>query len=402
VRWVLLLILIATPAAGQWSNCWPAWEYPRAGNTQLDNLSSSVLERCNAYTYPRFKKTPLAPTFWRFDRTVLTNLKGNVAYSLDKNDAGWVNTNGLAHTNALLIDRILRTTNIYELARIPTNYFVYTPWRGLNGLGGYTNDTTVGHPHGGTNEYTVAGGTNYPAGRTNWYTTDYGMDELRRILSNMTVYCYKDVAAVTYRAAMETNISDWTEYGWELAVTNYSWAGAVEEIETAWGERAATDEVIWWAWSIGAPSANVITANTNAGIYSDYVARLEMWGGYTWSFVFPWDPYFTNHGPASIHEEAFTVDAFLQWQGTNWFGYPGAQDELTFWERIESPGKGITSNIFGTTKWNQTINLPDTFTNLWGYTWCTVGTNTPRYDSYLDMWNNDGFVYIVTYDFDYK
>jgi hypothetical protein len=396
---IMIMCILGIKAEAQWSNCWPAWEYPRKMNTQLDNLSSSVLERCHAF---RHFNTPLAPTFWRFDRTVLTNLKGNVVYMLDGFDyTGWINTNGLAYTNALLVGRYLRTTSIYERARIPTNYFTYTPWRGLNGVGGYTNDPTVGHPHGWTNEYTVAGGTNYPAGRTNWYTTDYGMDELRRVVSNLTVFGYDFPDNGWFRATMETNISDWTDQGLYLEVTNVSWDGAVTALEAAWSERAATtnDAGRYWYDGFGRPNANVARANTNA--YSD-PAYIDMWGGYAWSFVFPWEYYFTNGWPLAVRERAFSADMFTAWQGTNWFGYPGAMDEITWWERIEVTNRGITTNIYGATLWNQSIDLPTTFTNQWGYNWVTVGTNNPSYDSNYDKWENDGFVWIVTYDFDYK
>jgi hypothetical protein len=72
-------------------------------------------------------------------------------------------------------------------SKLPTNFLDYTPYRGLDGVGPFTYDPTVGHPHGWTNAYTVAGGTNYPAGRTNWYTTDYGWDGLRHLTTNFIV-----------------------------------------------------------------------------------------------------------------------------------------------------------------------------------------------------------------------
>jgi hypothetical protein len=71
------------------------------------------------------------------------------------------------------------------LAKTPTNLFDFTPYRGLDGVGPFTNDTSVGHPHGWTNEYTVAGGSYFDGSRTNWYTTDYGWDDLRAAITNL-------------------------------------------------------------------------------------------------------------------------------------------------------------------------------------------------------------------------
>jgi hypothetical protein len=80
-------------------------------------------------------------------------------------------------------------SNIFTLVKLPTNYFDYTPYRGISGGGGYTNDQeVVGHPHGDTNAYTANGGTNFPEGRSVWYTTDYGIEGITSIVSRLVYF----------------------------------------------------------------------------------------------------------------------------------------------------------------------------------------------------------------------
>ena len=197
-----VILLFAGVAYGQYdTNAWPAYLHPRAGKTHAENCYSGLLERADSYWTAGFSdRTSSAPTWYR-------SQKGNIEKqkALFKNYVAsfgyWIiPTNTMpvilaklnAKTNAPLDDTVysLATTTAVawlEYCKMPTNFLDYTPYRGLDGVGPFTNDTTVGHPHGWTNAYTLAGGTNYPAGRTNWYTTDYGWDGLKHLTTNLIV-----------------------------------------------------------------------------------------------------------------------------------------------------------------------------------------------------------------------
>jgi hypothetical protein len=93
---------------------------------------------------------------------------------------------------ASVSDAVENNSNIWNkvdfllYCKLPTNFFEYTPYRGLDGVGPFTNDTSVGHPHGWTNSYTLSGGNDFPDGRSAWYTTDYGWDGIRCVVTNLS------------------------------------------------------------------------------------------------------------------------------------------------------------------------------------------------------------------------
>jgi hypothetical protein len=125
-----------------------------------------------------------------------------------------------------------------ELQRIPTNFFDYTPYRGLDGVGPFSYDGTIDHPHGWTNEYTVAGGPFFPASRTNWYTTDYGWDTLKGVLTNLQY---------TMRPGLSGNTTTYAKDGSSYFQTN--WADAVSEAETNF-YAASSGSVFPWIYSV--------------------------------------------------------------------------------------------------------------------------------------------------------
>ena len=189
-----LILLIAGCAYGQWdTNAWPAYEHPRAGKVQAENCVSSVVERVNVVV----DGTTMYPSvsFWRNQRGNCIAIKDKIV-SLASSAYHWsLFTNAAdyaaflnAHTNYPDASELVNEATITNkqqlcvMATVPTNFFDYTPYRGLDGVGPFTNDATVGHPHGWTNAYTVAGGTNFPYGRTNWYTTDYGWDGVKAVV----------------------------------------------------------------------------------------------------------------------------------------------------------------------------------------------------------------------------
>jgi len=80
---------------------------------------------------------------------------------------------------------MLTVTGVCDHLNIPTNFFEYTPWRNLNMLGPLTNDddyAAIGHAHGWTNATTADGGDFFPASRDTWFTTDYGWENMMRVI----------------------------------------------------------------------------------------------------------------------------------------------------------------------------------------------------------------------------
>lgn len=194
------LMLVAGTAWGQVdTNIWPAWQHPRSGEAQVWQCWSGVTERVKVgddVAYVARTSLP-APTWYRSARSTLINCKSAIKsviprFSTDQREPSELLTVLNAITNAPNSDSDFNyiVTNwtaqaLLASARLPTNYFEYTPYRTLSGLGPYTNDATVGHPHGWVTTETSAGGTNFPAGRTNWYTSDYGFDGIIAIVTNL-------------------------------------------------------------------------------------------------------------------------------------------------------------------------------------------------------------------------
>ena len=185
-----LILLIAGYAYGQWdTNAWPAYLHSRAGRIQCTNSFAALNERCDAVS----ASLPAAPAWYRSQRGNLIEFKIHekaIVTSYLDNAYVFSTTfltalNSKTNTPAYNDNWNYTLQSFYGAAKIPTNFFDYTPYRGLDGVGPFTNDASVGHPHGWTNEYTVAGGTNFPSGRTNWYTTDYGFDTFRRSVTNL-------------------------------------------------------------------------------------------------------------------------------------------------------------------------------------------------------------------------
>lgn len=191
---ISIFLLMVVAAQANWNtNAWPAYAHPRMGATNILELYGAVSERWGAGSdvWVGTPAVPTVPTWYRFNKTLLENYKSKIKdlFTDFRPNNSWLDVSKLTNTpiTASMLTP-MKLSNLYVVARLPTNYLDYTPWRCLDGLGPFTNDTTVGHGYGWTNEYTAAGGTNFPAGRTNWYTTDYGYDGLRAMLTNLTAY----------------------------------------------------------------------------------------------------------------------------------------------------------------------------------------------------------------------
>jgi len=230
---MLAWLALAAPAClGQgWSTNWPAWEHQRELTDQVAQTYSGTLERCTVTGVA----APSAPTWYRSNRGDIVNLKTKVKalipYFADTNRSD----NGTdfeqyfldnAGSWAVNIPKY-SVTGLCAMVGVPINYFEYTPYRGLSGAGGSTEDATVGHPHGWTNSTTLAGGTYYPGGRTNWYTTDYGVDGLRAVLDALRW------TTIARGSANETSITNaigytrnWTSWAAAKAGAEASYPGA--------------------------------------------------------------------------------------------------------------------------------------------------------------------------------
>jgi hypothetical protein len=172
-----LAVCAASKADGWTTNAWPSQQYPRQGKMQLSDVWSSTVERCQVVGI----SNPVAPAWYRFQRTTVTNIKSRMKVLIPY----FVNASVLAtgtpaassyfsnNSGASASFPMYSVASLLAECKLPTNYLDYTPWRSLIGLGGATNDASAVYPHGETNATTAAGGTNFPAGRSVWYSTDY-------------------------------------------------------------------------------------------------------------------------------------------------------------------------------------------------------------------------------------
>ena len=189
VAYIMALLLAGSTARADWS--WVnAWDHQRWGKTYASECYQAISQRCEIIDAAIVSK----PTWYRFQRTNLRNDKTK----LESIITSFINTNRSNGTDfdayfasvstgdtTVLSFPMLTVTGALVNAGLPINYLDYTPWRCLNGLGPFTNDTTVGHAYGWTNAYTAAGGTNFPGSRTNWYSTDFTWQGIKALMQQL-------------------------------------------------------------------------------------------------------------------------------------------------------------------------------------------------------------------------
>jgi hypothetical protein len=301
------VLATATCHGAGWSGVWPAQEHPRETVRQLAECYTGVLERCLLWPVD----LPSAPTWYRSNRATLIELKDHLALTVHV--TGWVNTNSTGtggQPEQWLTTHLgkdfptyreagtpISTTNLCISLKIPTNYFAYVPYRCLNGLGPFTNDTSVPYPHGYTNASTVAGGTNFPAGRSTWYTTDYGWNQLPALINALTTTRHAISLYDTnrYSGSGASPIGYETEASWDLAVyrSQTNWHTVLSWSEDAYGhwgaigiDRFGTDtnysSAMQGSQHYFMP-VNVVTNFASYGYYYVYPAKYAIDGVYTQS-----------------------------------------------------------------------------------------------------------------------
>jgi hypothetical protein len=295
-----LAVCAAAKADGWATNAWPSQRYPRQGKTQLSDVWSSTVERCKAAGVSE----PSAPVWYRSERTTLANCKASLKASV----ANFVDMSALssgtpAASNYFIANQTLNVdfpkltlTGLLYAVQLPTNYFDYTPRRSLTGLGGSTNDASVGLPHGETNATTAAGGGNYPAGRSAWYTTDYGWSSWTSLVSRLlctstkgswqrtNTYCnylhYPEAYGAT-EAAMQANVdasyglrsaSSYQMEGTKVWYYDYrdgyaGWKGRTQRRSSISGlSTSLVKQVEYYAWTSKFPT-NVADSTVESTVY---------------------------------------------------------------------------------------------------------------------------------------
>ena len=253
---IMAFAMTASLSSAGWSTNWPAYEHPRESVSWANDIYTANLERVVAYNSMNDRNDTSDPEtnqFWRYNRTNIVEAK-SVAKILcgrfldhgARESAGSWAEAANSYTGLVNVPKF-NAISICEYAKLPTNFFDYTPWRGLSGLGGFTNDTTVGHAYGFTNAYTIDGGTNFPGGRTNWYTTDYGWDGLKACLN---------VLSQTH-----TSDGDLTPRWVTTTISYSSWGSSGNSANEAYNVAASS-------WP-GTPTTNGLVANCAPFLYCD-------------------------------------------------------------------------------------------------------------------------------------
>lgn len=333
----------ATPRTNGWTtSVWPAWQHPRDVQTQLADCFWALQERRAAFrnttNWPGLDATVWATNDWRKFRVNLDILRAATADLWDGSvgvvDAGAIGLDGTLNdyfgTNQgvwATIPTVSARTNLMRL-RIPTNYFAVAqgPFRcELSGLGGNTQEIgTIGHAHGWTNSVTMLGGPDLPAGRTNWYTTDYGLDNLKAILQSVRYTPDNWVDHVD-----TSNTISYRNAGGDHAAT---WATA-----KAWAEENEVEE-----------DEYTLSIGTRGYKYStpDYLAT---WCGASWAYrVYSIGIASNVNKSYSVYQFAEPMDADYSSAGWHDQGFSVLSNQYAeFWTTNLGTSRGITSPVMG-------------------------------------------------------
>lgn len=197
MRWaVIVLVAGAQAALAQLTDVWPLWQHPARGKEAISQVYSAAVEVCSAVGVA----PPSAPAWYQTSRTDLQNIKTAIKAALPQ----YVNEYVMASNRAAALNQATNApvglggnadfpkwtlAEFYAWRRLPTNVLDVTPFTAISGLGPFTNDqAAVGRPHGWL---VTTGGTNFPSGRTNWYTTDYGVDAVLDVVTNLRYVSFR-------------------------------------------------------------------------------------------------------------------------------------------------------------------------------------------------------------------
>lgn len=406
-----LAVCAASKADGWATNAWPSQQFPRQGKTQLSDVWSSTVERCQAAGV----STPSAPVWYRSERTTLANCKAKLSNAIPRYiDTDWTTSSGNTNYAQYFKDNTNAKgmptwtfTGILWACQMPTNWLSYTPRRSLTGLGGSTNDASVAWPHGETNAYTASGGGNYPAGRSMWYSSDYGYASMSGLIAKLR---HVQVAPVV----SDGRFHDGIYVAWDRghADPTFVWANyanAVSEMPKVDDHWVPSDypytcshfgDVIgygnfWWYWNSGNSGLGMATAAkwstsvpilTNRAFDASYYMNTLPYAGPTGagSHTFP--------SSALSNEMAFVYDTSPV---ASFEGYD-ALYTVTNWTKsaADMGATGTLSETFG-----------DNTSPVTRYGLATATANHATNEPYVSSkgwWFKDTHLMILKYDFAYR
>lgn len=210
-----------------WHDVWPSWRHPKSGGLHWLDCYNACLERtvagCGAGLPDRVDG-------WRCQRSRLQAVKNWLSSQLTGSwSSYWIDTDDGVDPNENGDFSRLTKAKALQKANLPENYFDYTPWRAVHGLGWDTTDASVGHPHGESNDYTQDGGTEYlPSGRTCWYTTDYSWDGCWKLLKMLKA----STVRVDGNCWQNPDEGQNNSYHWEGNNWAGSWQGAIDDLNS--------------------------------------------------------------------------------------------------------------------------------------------------------------------------
>lgn len=356
--------------ADGWSEVWPSQANPRQGYRHLSEVYTSCVERCRVAGVT----LPVAPAWYRFNRTVFTNCKSRLQAAIPS----YLVTNILDTTSPVASNYFgsnpgktthfvkHTATGLLWICRMPTNYFAYTPWRSLSGLGGNTNDASVSYPYGDTNAFTVAGGTNFPPGRSAWYTTDYGWQSWPTLISNLV---WTGGADAWYRT------NTWGTYIHYPESYDTTFAGMKTKVEALWqSPDPTTGNFIWGAYA------------TDSGSYYNGALRASQF----YSSI------------SSLPTQYLHYVEFYAWSTNQSFSNPGVQEysaqgtplqsNVLSYVCYESSSNAVSTGVFGNTNMPSWVDQPaanyDENGRGFAFVDYAVAPNTAQ--RYLIRWDNTG------------